>query len=104
MLWQAFFKYLNSGLDFVGEAVFGLELGSFSSGQVADPLVKDSNRNPRAREKQSDEEESFFWSSSPQNFGRVWSLLKLLPHVDSRDEGIPGMVSIPRQGIATDAF
>jgi hypothetical protein len=62
MPWQALFKILYSDLHTAGEILTGLGLESFSSGQVADPLGKDSNRNPRLRDKQSGEDRGIFWS------------------------------------------
>jgi hypothetical protein len=71
--------------------VIELEVGSFSSGQVADPLGKDSKRNSWLREKQAGEGKGGFSARFSSKTGKCL-LLTELPHFR------------PHQGIATDAL
>ena len=81
MLWQEVLRNLYWDLQILDGAV--LEVGSFSSGQVADPLGKDSNMNSWPREKQVGDEKG--------NFG-ICPPFSKLPCFK------------PDQGIATDAL
>ena len=71
----------------------GLESGSFSSGQVAEPLGKDSNKNSRAAEKQSGEDAISCPFSNP---GRLV--------VNVGDGHVSVVVFMPHQGIAIVAL
>lgn len=86
MPWQALFKILYSDLHIAGEIVIGLELESFSSGQVADPFGKDSNRNPRLREKQSGEDSGIFWSESSSKL-QCFDPFLTLPQISALNVG-----------------
>lgn len=83
---------MYSDLHTDGKTVTGLEeLGSFSSGHVAEPLVRESTKNVRPREKQSDALGSEFLLTF------LFSKILLLGSV-------PGFVLKPDQGKATDAL
>jgi hypothetical protein len=56
VLWQEVLKNLYSDLCIVEDLVKGLEVGSFSSGHVADPLGIDSRKDSWLREKYAGDE------------------------------------------------
>ena len=107
MLWQAFFKSLNSVLHIEGEGVvIELESWSFSSGQVAVPLSNSGN-SVRLREKQSGEDDGTLCSLSPLSSGYFGSISRILPAVLQTcvgDKGGSGVIFTPDQGMAIAAL
>lgn len=90
MLWHEFFRNLYWDLCIVEEADNGLD-GSFSSGQVAEPLGKDSTKYSWLREKLAGEE-------------RGRTSCELLSETRNPHPFSEPPYFIPHQGIATDAL
>lgn len=86
---QALFKNLYSDLHILGDTMAWLESTSVSSGHVGETFGTNSDKNPRLKKKQSGEDRNDLWLKSSLNDG---------------DKSVPGIDSMPHQGMAIAAL